>query len=503
MIRVTYITIDKTDGTHIHVFSVFEQMSQDMQDYNDVGIRELLPNNALPSGHSPSKDNLTFHSRILPHTTAWKDVVSNPLGFLDVDGNAVQYLPDADMHPVECDMPSIFDFYHTAQSTLTAILPYRECGGEICRYCDSTSKVSDAVLESTHLKKHLKNLSMRFLGFDLTQYPEHIGNIHLITWNPLFRDVDNWIDQNAGRVHIHFLYHEDANRPEIIVRASGQNKSKALLFDLELCRVNGQKYIDVPLPTIPNVITLRYYDSNNTLWMECSTTGHPISFVGNMMMLGSPKEITSENRRGQKRVIQTQKGTVEHFGIHHSPTPQQTFLKEEIEHQRFISDEQSLQFVFFDGDKNHQERNQRKATRIVRDILRLNSSICYICDPYFDYYAFDKFIWPMEDMGREVHIVNCDEFLDYEDKLKDTINRYHQHISREQVKCHVITGKGLLHDRFILLENDGWLIGSSFNEFGTRASTIVKMPKSACYTLRKQVEEWIKNASVCRNLFQP
>ncbi len=500
-IRATYITLDKTDGTHIHVFSVFEQMTPDMQDFNDVGNRELLPDNARPSGYSPSKDNLTFHSRILPSSTVWSDVIANPLNYLDVDGNAVQYLPDADMQPIECDVPSLFDFHHTAKSTLTAVLPYRVCGGKISRYCDSCCKVCETIMGTALLKNHLKRLSVRYMGYDLTQYPEHIGNVHLITWNPLFRDVDHWIDQSTCRLHMHFLYHDDGNRPEIIVRASGQNKSKALLFDQELCRINGQKYIDVPLPIVPSVITLRFYDANNTLWMECSTTGHPLSIVGNMMMLGSPHEITTENKRGKKRIIQTQKGTVEPFGISHAPTPQQTYLKEEIEHQRFISDEQSLQFVFFDGDKNNQERNQRKATRIVRSILKLNSGVCYICDPYFDYYAFDKFIWPMEDMGRDVHIVNCEEFLEYEDKLKDTINRYHQYIKREQVKCHVLTGKGLLHDRFILLDDCGWLIGSSFNEFGNRASTIVKMPQSAFYTLRKQVEEWINNVSVCRNLF--
>ena len=236
--------------------------------------------------------------------------------------------------------------------------------------------------------------------------------------------------------------------------------------------------------------------------MDCSTTGYPISIMGNMMMMGTPKSITALSKKGRARTIQTQKGTAQHFGISHAPTPRQTYLKEEIEHQRFISDEQSLQFVFFDANKDHPEQNERKATRIVRSILKKDSRTCFICDPYFDDYAFDKFIWPLEDMGREVHIVNCLEFLGDENKLKDTINRLHQHIKREQVKCHVITGKSVLHDRFILLDNDGWLIGSSFNEFGNRASTIVKMPKSACVTLRKQVEDWINDNKTCKDLFE-
>ena len=97
MIRTTYITLDKTDGSHIHVFSVFEQMTPDMQDAGDVGNRVLLPDNKRPSGFSATKDNLTFHARILPDTAQWNDVVSNPMSFIDVDSNNVQYHADADM----------------------------------------------------------------------------------------------------------------------------------------------------------------------------------------------------------------------------------------------------------------------------------------------------------------------------------------------------------------------------------------------------------------------
>ena len=500
MIRATYITFDKTDGSHIHVFSVFEQMMPDMQDAEDVGNRVLLPDNKRPSGFSATKDNLTFHARILPDTTQWNDVVSNPMSFIDVDSNNVQYHADADMLAVECDVPSLFNFIRTPATTLLAILPYRACGGRISRYFDQKRKVWEEVSVTAHLRKQLQFLSKKYLGYDLTQYPEHVGNVHLIRWNPLFRDVDCWTDLNTGKIHLHFLYYNNS-RPDIVVRASGINQAKALLFDQELCKVGGEKYIDVQLPTIPKLITLHFYDADGFLWMECTTTGRPLQWMGRLMMVGQPTKIKTKSKSGKERIIETQKGEMESFGLNCvDSTP--SFLKEEIEHQRFISDEGGLQFLFFDGDQNHKQRNERRATRIVRDILKKESKTCFICDPYFDYYAFDKFIWPLEDIGMEVHIVNCKEFLEYEDKLKNTINSYHQHIKREQVKCHVVWGKGMVHDRFILLDNDGWLIGSSFNEFGNRASTIVKMPNSAFVTISNRVKSWIKDSSICKDLFE-
>jgi hypothetical protein len=501
MIRIIYITLDKTDGSHIHVFSVFEKMMPDVFDAGDVGNRDLLPSYARPSGHSVSKDNLTFHSRVLPGPTNWDEVIADPLKYLDAGGNAVQYHNDANMQAVECDVPSLLNFNNTAATTLGTVVPFRKCGGRISRYCDRSAKVKEAILNVTHLKKHLRNLSTRFMGCDLTQYPEHIGNVQMIAWNPLFRDVDCWIDQQSSCVCLHFLYY-DGQHPDMVVRAIGFNQSKALLFDQELCQVHGQKYIDAPLSTVPYLLTLRFYDTNGVMWMDCTTTGRPLSIMGSVMAVGAPARIKTTSKRGKERIIEIQKGSVEHFDISRVSKPQE-FLKEEIEHQRFINDEQSLQFVFFDGDRNHQDRNERKATRIVRSIIKKNSNICYICDPYFDYYAFDKFIWPLPDLGREVHIVNCQEFMAYEDKLKESIKCYHQHINHEQVKCHVVTGKGLLHDRFILLDEDGWLIGSSFNEFGKRASTIVKMPQSACVTLRNRVQAWINDSSICKDLFQP
>jgi len=498
LIRATYITLEDIGGRCYHVFSVFEEMYPDMQDAEDAGKRAFLPDDALATENKAGKQNLTFHTTVLPQGTLWRDVVKNPRIFLKVKGNPVEWMDGTDMEAVDCTVPAFLNFQIHPDSTLLAVLPYRTCGALVSRYCDKDQTTWDMISADNRLSKQLRYLTKKFYGYDLTQYPEHVGNVHLVRWNKLFKDMDCLCEEATGKLLLHFHYH-DIIPPAIIVYVSGRNKSGNLLYDYEALHVHAEKYAEIQLPEIPARLALRFYDESGKLWYEAPRVGKIAQIMVNAMMIGPKAEKKTKNNRGKERTIEVQKGERESMIIGKRYV-KQDYLNEEIEHRRFIDDEQSLQFVFFDGDKDHKDRNERRATRIVRSILAKAQEKCFICDPYFDYYAFDKFIWPLTDVGVKIHIVNCDEFLDKEKALQDTIRKYHKEIGRQQVECHVLTGKGMLHDRFILQDGEGWLVGSSFNEFGNRATTITKIPKSAVVKLQKRVDEWINNSKVCRQL---
>ena len=48
-----------------------------------------------------------------------------------------------------------------------------------------------------------------------------------------------------------------------------------------------------------------------------------------------------------------------------------------------------------------------------------------------------------------------------------------------------------MHDRFIVIDKEVYILGSSLNEFGSRATTLFKVPKPK--VLREQVKRWFKN----------
>lgn len=54
----------------------------------------------------------------------------------------------------------------------------------------------------------------------------------------------------------------------------------------------------------------------------------------------------------------------------------------------------------------------------------------------------------------------------------------------------LLTGKSSLHDRFIIADDQVWLLGSSFNELGVRATTITKVPTVSCRGFYALAEKW-------------
>ena len=62
-----------------------------------------------------------------------------------------------------------------------------------------------------------------------------------------------------------------------------------------------------------------------------------------------------------------------------------------------------------------------------------------------------------------------------------------------KVQCHVLKGRSSspLHDRFIIVDKDAYLLGSSLSEFGSRATTLFKVPDASA--LQGTARKWINH----------
>lgn len=132
-------------------------------------------------------------------------------------------------------------------------------------------------------------------------------------------------------------------------------------------------------------------------------------------------------------------------------------------------------------------------------LLNSAENECLICDPYFKKEDFEKYIFFMEKLDVKVRIINSEKQLgnisapdseDYLLKLNDCINYYNRKVGREVAECRSLTKNLSIHDRFIIIDDCGWLIGSSLNEFGNRASSICKIPQGSLEYMRKNFERW-------------
>lgn len=160
-----------------------------------------------------------------------------------------------------------------------------------------------------------------------------------------------------------------------------------------------------------------------------------------------------------------------------------------------------MEFIFFDGDRDtvKNAENKKRAYECVMKILNSCTEECVICDPYFNHYNFDEYILPIADNGINVRILNCKDQIKKvktEDGIltgkimKPAFDKYNAEQHRTKVECKVMAGEGRIHDRFIITDKYGWIIGSSFGELGERACSIIKMSDATRDEILRIFNRW-------------
>ena len=69
-----------------------------------------------------------------------------------------------------------------------------------------------------------------------------------------------------------------------------------------------------------------------------------------------------------------------------------------------------------------------------------------------------------------------------------------------KVTCRLLLGEPILHDRLIIADDQVWMLGSSLNHFGAKATTLIRVPKAYRGRLIEKVEYWWNNDSESNEL---
>lgn len=84
----------------------------------------------------------------------------------------------------------------------------------------------------------------------------------------------------------------------------------------------------------------------------------------------------------------------------------------------------------------------------------------------------------------------------YLEQLHEEIQHYRQTYPLQKIDCRILRGSpSPLHDRFIVVDDRVYLLGSSLNEFGNRTTTIIKVP--APDELIRQAQTWWEDEEHC------
>lgn len=490
------ITFSAQKGHDYYVlFSVLELLEKDMQDVCDFQpASDGEP--YIRRAHDTSELCAYNAYLTIDNITLTENFLRKPQDNFIINGEKFKFFnPAFAIHPSTDYSYLLKDSFHDDSPTIQKVMPLRQCSKWLTAFLDEDHYATDIIKKNENLQKQLAQLSLDEYGLDITGYPEHMGNIYIVRYNPYIRKVHYTISPVPDYgLFCHFFFREKVN-DNLYIRITNKTKGGFLLSEQDFPIPTDKSEHFFPMTSAPDILDVKVFTDREGLILF-ENDMHFISRIDfNMQVKTSDVELMIKNKDGET------KQTLEKFSLEgHSigqTKQKEVALGEGTSENAYKILENNLEFILFDGDKNKKEENKQRARDSIRKILEKARTRCIICDPYFGQQDIVDFIFPMNSLSVNVRILASKEFMGKSSEeskriageIQRMINSFNQMIGTK-IQMRLLTGKSSLHDRFIIADDQVWLLGSSFNELGVRATTITKVPTVSCRGFYALAEKW-------------
>jgi hypothetical protein len=387
---------------------------------------------------------------------------------------------------------------------LGSIIPKHKCGCMVWAQIDANREVQREFLQDNY-RDALSTLTNKCLGFDISLCPEHLGNIYLVCPNPYIRDIDSWLSQNPRGIYYQ-LFRRQGDKTDLRLRITDRHQNRSfVVFEKDFPLETDMGFI--ALPSEPHNIEMKIIDPfDNVVYIS-----GPVAYVKSISMgisIGGQELHVNDVLDGQKKEtviekVSRQERTI--FGDRNRVNVEEFFASHQKERE-YIEDTKNRTFIFFPGKSadNTSEDQRNKAKNVIREIMNKAENSCYLCDPYFGKVSRDilDFAYQIRSTGVKVRILNCKEYVSKDEAriMHENIQKYNEKYPTGPIECRLLRGNGKLHDRFIVSDNNIWFLGSSFNEFGNRATCIGRIPSSSGTEIIRKIEEWYADEQMSESL---
>lgn len=499
MIRRTSLIIDNNDtGEHTLMFMVAEHMLEQMPDCDGISWSKRC------SGYNENKGyGITLHLDWIGDT----DEIFSP-----VNGKTFETPPFAE--EPQGDVKLYIDD-HQDSSSIRKILPVRSCPAYVKCLIDKEHFVWKFLESSPRLLTATKNLTDKYLGYDLTQYGYHVGNVYEVWYNDVIRSVSVKASPDPIGVYFRFSYWRNPENP-LRLTITEHHHRDVVLYQKSFEIKAGTKLFFADLPLMPRCLDIRLTDNDTIIYNQTS-----VSFVSSFSLdiqvqrlnLRLQDNRPIKNKEPDVIIPKFESADTRRINGHRKGTENLSFEDYFISAQMASKAKASAanyDFVFFDGNGQHYEENVAKAKEVVLGIINRARNVCYICDPYFHDPDFVEFIYKMQRLDVEVRIINCRAQLLKALEINDDMTKeqiaearrsviktldariedFKKRLGVDNIECRMRLGKGDIHDRFIFSDTQGWTLGSSFSELGNRCTCVQRIPEAVSKTILSQIDKW-------------
>jgi hypothetical protein len=500
-IRTSLLAQEKNTRNWYHLFSVIELQIDDEYSYS-------IPNSQWTNGcvRQAGTDNYSFYLSIDEIATVDEalNVFNNPIENFVIDGNNISFINISLVKEPSGSHSLVFASNFYTEKGISSILPKRKSGVLVWSQIDNERKTDNQFITSTVSRDMLamQQLTIEWLGFDIIQKKEHIGNIYLSAPNPYFREIE--ISLSTEPIGIFYKILTRKNGFEPLKFRIIDTHGDVIAFD-KVFKVNNQVDL-IELPHKPHLFELRIYNQQNNL----IAIHEPATFISSIQFGMSMKQadfhVKVETEKGKKEFV-VEKFSKEKPNIIGKPEVfiAESYFKNADKERLYIELAQRKEFIFFQGAKEETERSKLKenAKTAIREILNNANDTCYLCDPYFNSMDIIEFAFQIKNSGVKINILNSKEAVSKVEaqKIATVINEYNSK-PFGKIDVHILRGNSILHDRFIVADENVWFIGSSFNEFGNRATCIAKIPESSGKLIINEIEKWYNCEEYSQNIIE-
>jgi hypothetical protein len=316
------------------------------------------------------------------------------------------------------------------------------------------------------------------LHFDLSEYPEYWGSVHLIAPNPVYRELGARLQPRtppAESVLLRFQPRagKSVEGLEVLFREKdpwGVTASRRIEMRGPLARVNSDGAV--------NFVTNDVWDPRRG-FLEVSYNAHAflrsiqtnvaiahrtvVSVDGEtyeVMRAGPPERVIAGRRQ---KVAAARTRLVE---AHYASTRKKTAVAHD---QRWFRGQQD------------------EARALLRSLLNEASQQVLFVDPYFGAEELSSFSLAVARYDIPIRVLSSAEVLrekavegsqlEKGEQLLAALRSLQSHERMNPFEVRVMTGtRPEIHDRFLAIDGRIWQIGSSLNEFGSRGTMMLALP---------------------------
>lgn len=360
----------------------------------------------------------------------------------------------------------------------------------------------------TSIKAKSDILTEKYLNFKISELHEHFGNVYLCASNPILRNYTSSLIDGEKKVLFRFYERENKsikNCTLVVEEERGGN------IGFSLSQKITSNNVIVELPHNPGVLITRFFDSSNNIigYKKASF----LTMLSLSMQVQSAELILTIKKGENKKTHKISKNISLPEQKIGSNNNIENFLQIENNKRKYIVKEKNKEFIFF----AHNDKDKAKKT--IHELLNKAEKKCMILDPYFG--AADlEYVYLIKNMSVPIEIISSVSFLKSKIQTQKQLNKFKKIISclfpvrpkgdikktnsfflqkaimdfqkilpEQTIQCKVLKGnKSPLHDRYIIIDDTVYLLGSSLNEFGSRATTLVKVPTPE--KMIKQANNW-------------